>query len=119
MKAIVCPKYGPPEVLQLQEVALPTPKDNEVRVKIVAASVNRSDVEIVSGWVFVRLAGGLRKPAVKILGCDFSGRVDSIGKAVTQFQPSDAVYADLTFRARIPLPSGRDVWRISNALSLE
>ncbi len=87
MEAVVCPKYAPSEVLQLQEVAVPVPKDGEVRVKIVAASVNRSDIEIVRGWVFVRLSGGLRKPSVKILGFDslifsgriFSGRVDSQG----------------------------------------
>ena len=79
MKAIVYPKYGPPEVVQLQEVALPAPKDDEVRVKIVAASVNRSDVEIVRGWVFVRMAGGLRKPSVK-MGRSFPGfRVEKSG----------------------------------------
>jgi NADPH:quinone reductase-like Zn-dependent oxidoreductase len=98
MKAIVCPKYGPPDVLQLQEVDLPTPKDDEVRVKIVAASLNKTDIEIVRGWFFVRLSGGLRKPSVKILGCDFAGRVESIGKAVTQFQPGDEVYADLMYQ---------------------
>ncbi|MFQ5976788.1 MAG: NAD(P)-dependent alcohol dehydrogenase [Candidatus Heimdallarchaeota archaeon] len=98
MKAIVCPKYGPPDVLQLKEVALPTPKADEVRVKILAASLNKTDIEIIRGWLFVRLAGGLRQPSVKILGCDFSGRVDSIGKEVTQFKPGDEVYADLMYQ---------------------
>lgn len=98
MKAIVCPKYGPPDVLQLKEVDLPTPKADEVRVKILAASLNKTDIEIVRGWFFVRLSGGIRKPSVKILGCDFSGRVESIGKDVTQFKTGDEVYADLMYQ---------------------
>ncbi|MFW9930163.1 MAG: NAD(P)-dependent alcohol dehydrogenase, partial [Candidatus Thorarchaeota archaeon] len=99
MKAIVCPKYGSYDVLQLKEVDSPVPKDNEVKVKIIAASINATDLEIVKGVVFVRLSGAFRKPSVKILGCDFSGRVESIGKNVTQFKQGDEVYADLMYQS--------------------
>ena len=86
MKAIVYEKYGPPEVvLELKEVEKPTPKDNEVLVKVVAASVNFNDWAFVQGKPFLsRIWTGLLTPKHKILGTDIAGRVESVGKNVTQ-----------------------------------
>ncbi|MFX1513235.1 MAG: NAD(P)-dependent alcohol dehydrogenase [Promethearchaeota archaeon] len=100
MKAIICLKYGSPDVLQLKEIVSPIPNDNEVKVKIISASINASDLEIVRGNFIVRLSGGLRKPKHKILGCDFAGQVVSIGKNVKHFKEGDEVYADLMYQAR-------------------
>ncbi|MHA2274946.1 MAG: NAD(P)-dependent alcohol dehydrogenase [Candidatus Kariarchaeaceae archaeon] len=100
MKAIGFPKYGSLNNIQLKEVNTPIPNDDEVRVKIVAASLNATDFEIVGGNFFVRLSGGFRKPSIKILGCDFAGRVESVGKNVTQFKLGDEVYADLMYQAK-------------------
>jgi len=96
MKAIVYTKYGSPEVLQLKEVEKPTPKENEVLIKIYAASVNSWDWDQLNGKHFVvRLVGGLLKPRYKILGADIAGRVESVGRNVTQFQPGDDVFGDI------------------------
>jgi NADPH:quinone reductase-like Zn-dependent oxidoreductase len=97
MKAIVCTKYGPPEVLKLEEVAKPTPKDNEVLVKIHAASINSWDWGLLRGTPFMnRLVFGLLKPKTKILGCDIAGRVEAVGRNVKQFQPGDEVFGDIS-----------------------
>ena len=98
MKAIVYEKYGPPDVLQLKEVAKPTPKDNEVLVKVQAASVNYSDWVYVRGKPFVaRLMGsGLLKPKNMMLGADVAGRVEAVGRNIKQFQPGDEVFGDLS-----------------------
>ena len=98
MKACTISKYGSPNNVQVKEVDTPIPKYNEVRVRIITASVNAADLEIVKGYLFVRLLGGFRKPKVKILGCDFAGLVESIGELVTQFKPGDEVYADLMYQ---------------------
>lgn len=93
MKAIVCTQYGPPDALQFKEVPKPTPAANEVLIKICAASANPLDWRIMRGDpFFVRLAFGLRKPKLEILGSDFAGRVEAVGKDVTQFQPGDEVF---------------------------
>jgi NADPH:quinone reductase-like Zn-dependent oxidoreductase len=94
MKAIVRTKYGPPDVLQLREVEKPTPKDDEVLVRVHAASVNAYDWHALKGEPFlVRLMGfGLLKPKKQILGSDFAGRVEAVGRNVKQFQPCDEVY---------------------------
>ncbi len=94
MKAIVCTKYGPPsDVLQLKEVEKPTPTANQVLVKVLVASVNKKDLAPVKGAVVARLLGtGLLKPKRKILGDDIAGRVEAVGKNVTQFQPGDEVF---------------------------
>lgn len=97
MKAVVLSKYGSPDVLQILEIDTPIPKDNEVKVKIIAASLNASDFEISRGFFITRLAGGIRKPRNTRLGCDFAGRVESVGNGVTQFKPGDEVYADLMY----------------------
>ena len=98
MKAIVYTKYGPPDVLQLKEVEKPTPKDNEVLVKVHAASVNYADWDFLRGKPFlVRLMGaGLLKPKNKILGADIAGRVEAVGRNVKQFQPGDEVFGDIS-----------------------
>jgi NADPH:quinone reductase-like Zn-dependent oxidoreductase len=95
MKAIVCTKYGPPEVLELEEVEKPTPKEDEVLVKVHAASLNAADFEFLRGTFLVRIGGPL-KPMYKILGADIAGRVEAVGVNVKQFQPGDEVFGDLS-----------------------
>jgi len=97
MKAIVCTKYGPPDVLQLKEVEKPTPKDNEVLVKVHAASLNATDFEYLRGMFIARLVyKGLLKPKNTILGTDIAGQVEAVGRNVTQFQPDDEIWGDLS-----------------------
>lgn len=98
MKAIVQTEYGPPsEVLQLKEVEKPTPKDDEVLVKIYASSINDGDNSMISGKPFlVRLMGsGLFKPNKPIPGGDIAGQVEAVGSSVIQFKPGDEVYGDI------------------------
>lgn len=98
MKAIVCTKYGPPDVLQFKEVAKPTPTDNEVLVKVHAASLNAADFEYLRGVFIVRLLyRGLLKPKNTILGTDIAGRVEAVGRNVKQFQPGDEIWGDLSY----------------------
>lgn len=98
MRAIVQTEYGPPEALTLEDVDRPTVTDNGVLVQVHAASINAGDWHLMRGEpLFIRpMFGGLRKPKIKILGCDVAGRVESVGKAVTQFQPGDEVFGDLS-----------------------
>ena len=95
MKAIIRTRYGSPDVLQLEEVAKPTLKDNEVLVKIRTASVNVDDLEHLRGTIAVRLIGPL-KPKYPILGSDMAGRVEAVGGNVKQFKSGDEVFGDLT-----------------------
>jgi len=96
MKAIVYEKYGPPDVLQLKEVEKPTPKDDQVLVKVHAASVNYPDWGCLRGKPFyLRLMTGLLKPKNKILGTDIAGRVEAVGRNVTQFQPGDEIFGNI------------------------
>jgi NADPH:quinone reductase-like Zn-dependent oxidoreductase len=92
MKAIVYTKYGPPEVLQLKEVAKPTPRDDEVLIKVQAVSVNRSDWEGLIGKPLYARIEGLRKPRRQILGSDIAGRVEAVGKYIRRFQPGAEVF---------------------------
>ena len=92
MKAIVHTQYGPPDVLQFTEVAKPTPRDNEVLIKVCAASVNPADRYLMRGAPLIRLIPGLRTPKHQVLGCDIAGRVEAIGGDVKQFQPGDEVF---------------------------
>ena len=97
MKAIVATKYGSPDVLNLEEVEKPAPKDDEVLVKVHAASVNAGDWHLLRADPFLtRLAFGLLKPKHKILGADIAGRIEAVGANATQFQPGDEVFGDLS-----------------------
>ena len=97
MKAIVYNKYGPPDVLELKEVEKPIPEDNQVLVKIHAASVNYGNLVLLKGKPFLaRFAFGLLKPKYSIPGGDIAGRVEAVGKNVKQFQPGDEVFGDLS-----------------------
>src|SRR5215204_1796209 len=95
MKAIVYTKYGPPEILQLKEVAKPTPKDDEVLIKVQAVSVNRSDWEGLTGKPLYARLGGLLRPRNQILGSDIAGQVEMAGRNVRRFQPGDEVFGDI------------------------
>jgi NADPH:quinone reductase-like Zn-dependent oxidoreductase len=95
MKAIVYTKYGPPETLQLEEVAKPTPKDDEVLIKVRAVSVNRSDWEGLRGKPLYARIGGLLKPRHQRLGSDIAGRVEMAGRNIWRFQPGDEVFGDI------------------------
>ena len=104
MKAIICTKYGPPEVLQFQEVDKPTPRNNEVGIKIFTTAVTASDV-IIRGfkvsrrrWIPGRLLLGLTKPRKSILGLVLAGEIGTVGKDVKRFQRGDRVYAFTGFR---------------------
>ncbi len=93
MKAIIHNAYGSPDVLELQEIEKPTPADDEVLVRVRAASVNPADWYSVTGRPYVgRAAMGLRKPKSNRLGVDFAGTVEAVGKDVTQFRPGDEVF---------------------------
>ncbi|WP_088066435.1 NAD(P)-dependent alcohol dehydrogenase [Gottfriedia luciferensis] len=98
MKAIICTKYGPPEVLQLKEVEKPTINDDEVLIKIYSATVTAGDVKIRSSdfpfmyWLPSRLIFGLTKPRNKIPGSEFAGEIVSIGKNVKKFSKGDQVF---------------------------
>jgi NADPH:quinone reductase-like Zn-dependent oxidoreductase len=95
MKASVYTRYGSPDVLQIREVEKPFPKDNEVLVKVYAASVNVEDLDFLRGTAWsVRILGPL-KPKYKILGFDVAGRVEAVGRNVKQFYPGDEVFGDL------------------------
>jgi NADPH:quinone reductase-like Zn-dependent oxidoreductase len=104
MKAIVCTKYGPPEVLQLKEVEKPVPKDKEVLIRIYATAVTASDCIIrgfkvsSSRWILGRLLLGLTKPRKPILGLVLAGEIETVGKDVKRFQTGDRVYAFTKFR---------------------
>lgn len=95
MKAMVCTKYGSPDVLQLQEVEKPTPKDNELLVKVHAASVTTADCMMRTGTPFYgRLFIGLMKPNNPIPGTGFAGTIEAVGKAVTLFKVGDAIFGE-------------------------
>src|SRR5436190_9510886 len=98
MKAIVYTHYGPPDVLKLEEVEKPTPQDHEVLVKVLAASADAGNWHLLRAKPFLmRLMGfGLLKPKHQILGAAVAGRVEAVGRNVTQFQPGDEVFGDLS-----------------------
>jgi len=94
MKAIICPKYGSPEVLQLQEIEKPVPQEDEVLIRIYAASINARDWRFMRAKpFFVRLMpGSLFHPKNMVLGVDFAGQVEAAGSKVEQFKPGDEVF---------------------------
>lgn len=107
MKAIVCTKYGPPEVLQIKEVEKPKIKDDEVLIKIHATTVTAGDVKLRSSdfpfmyWLPSRIMFGLTKPKNKIIGCELAGEIVTVGKNVRNFKTGDQVfgYSGFTFGA--------------------
>ncbi|MBC7947058.1 MAG: NAD(P)-dependent alcohol dehydrogenase [Chitinophagaceae bacterium] len=98
MKALVYTNYGGPEVLQIQEVPKPFPKDDEVLIKVHAVSINDWDWGLLQGDFVNRMMFGLFKPGKNILGSDIAGQIEAIGKNVRQFKPGDEVYGDLSGR---------------------
>lgn len=98
MKAIARSEYGSPDVLNLEAVDKPVVSDNGVLVKVHATSVNAGDWHLMRGTPFITrlIYGGLRKPKIQILGFDVAGRVEAVGKEVTQFKPGDEVFGDLS-----------------------
>lgn len=104
MKAAICPKYGSPEVMKIGDVTKPSPKKNEVLVKVYAASLNSGDVRIralrVEGFmkIIMRLVLGYSKPRNPVLGVIFSGIVEQVGESVTQFKVGDEVYGSTGFK---------------------
>jgi NADPH:quinone reductase-like Zn-dependent oxidoreductase len=93
MKAAVYTQYGPPNVVQITDVEKPVPKDNDVLIKVRAASVNPLDWHFMRGTPYaVRIVAGLRKPKVARLGADVAGQVEAVGKNITQFKPGDQVF---------------------------
>ena len=103
MKAIICTAYGTPDVLELREVEKPHPRDDQVLVRIHAATVSRADCEIrrfdFPGWAWlpIRLWFGVLKPRVCILGQEFAGEVEAVGKRVTTFAPGDRIFGTTGF----------------------
>ena len=93
MKAAVYSRYGPPDVIEIRDIEKPVPKDDEVLVRVRAASVNVLDWRLTRGTPrFLRLIVGWRKPKSNLLGLDFAGRVESVGRNVTRFKPGDEVF---------------------------
>lgn len=98
MKAIICTQYGPPDALRLQDVATPVPKEDQVLVKVRAASVNMYDWHLLTADIpLVRLmGGGLLRPKFTIPGVDIAGRIEAVGGNAQQFKPGDEVYGDIS-----------------------
>lgn len=96
MKAIVYEKYGGPDNLHLKEIEKPTPKDDEVLIKVYAVSINDWDYGLLQGDPINRMMFGFRKPKKQILGSDIAGRIEAIGKNITKFHPGDDVFGDLS-----------------------
>jgi NADPH:quinone reductase-like Zn-dependent oxidoreductase len=94
MRAVVYERYGPPDVLRVDDVPVPRPGSGQVLVRVAAVSLNLSDWECLVGKPLYARIGGLRGPACPILGSDISGRVEAVGEGVTRFEPGDEVYGD-------------------------
>jgi len=95
VKAVVYDRYGPPDVLRVEEVPAPSPGANQVLVEVAATSVNLADWECLRGTPMYARIGGLRTPARRTLGSDIAGRVKAVGSGVTRFRPGDDVYGEI------------------------
>ena len=95
MRAIIANRYGTADVLEQREVEKPTPKDNEVLVKVVASALNAADLEFLNGTFVVRILGPF-KPKYKILGSDIAGRIERVGKDVKAYKTGDEIWGDLS-----------------------
>lgn len=115
MKAAVSPRYGPPDVVQIQDVEQPVPRDNEVLIKVRAASVNPLDGGMIKGRPYiVRIMTGLRTPKVTRVGVDMAGQVEAVGRNVTRFTPGDEVFGVCI---RDPHASRMNVWVCQGAFA--
>ena len=123
MRAVVHDRYGPPEVLRLEEVERPVPKDDEVLVKVHATTVNRSDCGWRSAKPFItRYFTGLRRPKRRILGSELAGEVEAVGKAVTEFEVGDRVFGINYFGAHaefVCMPEDRPLAQMPTGMSFE
>jgi len=103
MKAVVCTKYGSPDVLELKEVEKPTPKDNEVLIKVYATTVTSGDMRVRSFnapilyWLPMRIMLGFRKPKKPVIGTELAGEIEAVGKDVTRFKKGDHVFGSTGF----------------------
>ncbi|MFC4714207.1 NAD(P)-dependent alcohol dehydrogenase [Planococcus dechangensis] len=130
MKAMVCTRYGPPEVLELQELEKPVPKADEIRIKVRASTASAGDCEMRSFsfplflWIPLRLFFGVRKPRMNVLGQEFAGEVESVGEKQTLFQKGDRVFGSTELKLGanadyICLPSSYAIVRMPEGLSFE
>jgi NADPH:quinone reductase-like Zn-dependent oxidoreductase len=94
VRAVVSDRYGPPDVLQVDDVPMPSPAADQVLLRVFATSINLSDWECLRGTPLYARLGGLRRPARRTLGSDVAGRVEAVGAAVTRFRVGDDVYGD-------------------------
>ena len=130
MKAMVCTRYGPPEVLELQQLEKPVPKANEIEIKVRASTATAGDCEMRSFtfplflWIPLRLFFGLRKPRMNVLGQEFAGEIESVGNEQTLFQKGDRVFGSTELKLganadSICLPSSYAIVRMPEELSFE
>jgi NADPH:quinone reductase-like Zn-dependent oxidoreductase len=94
VKAVVYDRYGPPDVLRVEDVATPSPAAGQILVRVAATSLNLSDWECLTGSPMYARMGGLRTPACRILGSDIAGVVEAVGDGIERFEPGDEVYGD-------------------------
>lgn len=130
MRAMVCKRYGPPEVLELQQLDMPVPKTGEILIKVHASTVTAGDCEIRSFkfpvllWIPLRLFFGVRKPRMNILGQEFAGEIESVGNGQTLFKKGDRVYGATglklgAYADYLCLPSNSAIAHIPEGLSFE
>ena len=130
MKAMVCTRYGPPEVLELQELEKPVPKADEVLIKVHASTVTAGDCEMRSFrfpiylWIPLRLFFGVRRPRMKVLGQEFAGEIESVGSEQTLFKEGDRIFGSTELKLGayadfLCLPSSYAITKMAKGLSFE
>ena len=99
MRAAVFDRYGPPEVLEIREVPKPVPGEDEVLIRVHATTVCAADWRIrKADPFFIRIMSGILKPKIQVLGAEFAGVVESVGRSVTRFEPGDEVFGTSGFK---------------------